>query len=428
MRFLFCALLAFLCPPLRASRRPFSRVVLLPLRASVRACAARPRSPSDRCRTFSAKHRSAAAGVLPADEIAKRPPSPRARRFAPWMLRDFARRIGRAAGEAAALLATLENRGIAMIASHERTRTPLQGTRLSRLAPAALLLAFPLGGCKGILDPHGPIGAAERLILFDSLAVMSVVVVPVIIATFAFAWWFRASNPRAIYRPDWAYSGTIELIVWAIPLLVITFLGGIAWFGSQALDPFARLPSKNPELNVQVVSLDWKWLFIYPNQRLATVERLYVPTGTPVHFTLTSDGVMNSFFVPQLGSQIYTMAEMTSQLSLQADQPGDYMGLSAQFSGQGFSRMTFTVTALPPADFARWVANAKATGPALDIPTYKKLSQPSAPTPMTYGSAPPGLFDSIVEEQLTSPGLVGGPGGQDMSPEQVPATEGKDKT
>src|SRR5579863_10646469 len=194
-------------------------------------------------------------------------------------------------------------------------------------------------GCAGVLDPHGPVGASEKLVLLDSLAIMLVIVVPTILATFAFAWWFRASNKRARYRPSWAFSGTLELIVWAIPALVVIFLGGIAWFGSHALDPYRALPSKQPPLEVEVVSLDWKWLFIYPNDGVATVNQLYIPAGRPVHFRLTSSGVMNSFFVPQLGSQIYTMSGMTSQLSLQADKAGTYRGLSAQFSGAGFSSM-----------------------------------------------------------------------------------------
>src|SRR5580692_2308674 len=137
---------------------------------------------------------------------------------------------------------------------------------------AALLLALPLAGCSGVLDPHGPVGEAERLILFDSLTIMLAIVVPVILATLGFAWWFRASNPRATYLPDWAFSGHLELIVWGIPALVVTFLGGIAWFGSHALDPYQALPSATKPIEVQVVSLDWKWLFIYPNDGIAAVN------------------------------------------------------------------------------------------------------------------------------------------------------------
>jgi cytochrome o ubiquinol oxidase subunit 2 len=195
---------------------------------------------------------------------------------------------------------------------------------------------------------------------------MLAVVVPVILLTLAFAWWFRASNRRATYRPDWEYSGTIELIVWAIPALVILFLGGIAWIGSHDLDPPKPLASETTPLEVEVVSLDWRWLFIYPNEHIATVNHLVVPTGVPVHFRLTSASVMNSFFIPELGSQIYAMSGMTTQLNLQADQAGTYEGLSAQFSGPGFSDMRFTLVADSSEKFARWVAEVRARGAVLD--------------------------------------------------------------
>ena len=149
-------------------------------------------------------------------------------------------------------------------------------------AAAAFALTAPVSGCMGVLDPQGPVGAAERLILFDSLTIMLAIVVPVILATFGFAWWFRASNARAVYWPDWAFSGRLELIVWAIPTLVITFLGGIAWFGSHALDPYKPLGDSAKPLEVEVVSLDWRWLFIYPEQGVAAINQLAIPAGTPV--------------------------------------------------------------------------------------------------------------------------------------------------
>jgi cytochrome o ubiquinol oxidase subunit 2 len=268
------------------------------------------------------------------------------------------------------------------------------------LRPSNVLIstaaASTLCGCGGVLEPRGPVGAAEKLILIDSLAVMLVIVVPVILATIGFAWWFRATNQRAKYLPDWNFSGHLELIVWAVPTLVITFLGGIAWFGSHTLDPYRALPGPKP-IEVQVVSLDWKWLFIYPGEHLATVNQLVVPAGIPLHFQLTSSGVMNSFFVPQLGSQIYTMAGMTSQVNLQADRPGTYHGLSAQFSGEGFADMAFEVRAVSASDYAQWIADTQAAGEALDRDAYKALAQPSKHVaPTTYKSVDPGLFDSIV--------------------------------
>lgn len=273
---------------------------------------------------------------------------------------------------------------------------------------------LPLAGCEGVLDPRGPVGLSERLILLDSLAIMLAIIVPVILATLGFAWWFRAGNEKATYRPEWAFSGTLELIVWSIPALVITFLGGIAWFGSHALDPYRPLRSAAKPVEVEVVSLDWKWLFLYPDEGVATVNELVVPVGSPVHFRLTSSGVMNSFFVPQLGSQIYTMAGMTTQLSLQADQPGETRGLSAQFSGQGFADMRFTVRALPAALYAQWLAKAKSAGPVLDRAAYAALAEPGvAATATSYRSLTPNLFESIVNESEPAPALPEGPGGRD---------------
>jgi cytochrome o ubiquinol oxidase subunit 2 len=290
-------------------------------------------------------------------------------------------------------------------------------TFINRTSIGVLALALPLAGCGGVLDPHGPIGNSERLILIDSVAIMLVIVIPVIVATLGFAWWFRASNERATYLPYWSFSGQLELIVWAIPALVITFLGGIAWFGSHALDPFRPLDSQSPAVEIQVVSLDWKWLFIYPNDGVASVNQLVIPAGTPVHFTLTSTGVMNSFFVPQLGSQIYTMAGMTSQLSLQADEPGDYPGISAQFSGDGFSDMRFVVHAMASDDYARWLASAKDRGAVLDNAAYAALAQQSSNVKATtYHGVDPKLFDAIVNE--TAPDAGGAqeqPGGHSAS-------------
>ena len=281
---------------------------------------------------------------------------------------------------------------------------------------AALTPALLLAGCSGVLDPQGSVGQSERLILINSLVIMLAIIVPVILATVGFAWWFRASNTRAQYLPDWAFSGHLELIVWAIPALVITFLGGIAWFGSHTLDPFKPLPSQAKPLEVEVVSLDWKWLFIYPDDGVAAVNQLVIPVGTPVHFKLTSSGVMNSFFVPQLGSQIYTMAGMTSQLHLEADQAGTYLGLSAQFSGAGFADMRFDVRAVAPDAYARWVADTRsAGGGTLDSAVYAELVKPSQNVrPTTYRAIAPGLFDAIVNQRAADgPASPGGSGGRD---------------
>ena len=256
----------------------------------------------------------------------------------------------------------------------------------------------------GVLDPQGPIAAAERTILLNATVIMLAVVVPVILMTLAFAWWFRAGNKWARRLPEWTYSGPVEVTVWSIPTLVVLFLGGIAWIGSHELDPAKPLASKATPLDVQVVSLDWKWLFIYPAQGVASVNRLVVPAGTPLRLQLTSTSVMNSFFVPQLGSQIYTMPGMTTTLHLQADRPGSYAGLSAQFSGGGFSDMRFDAVALPAADFAQWLASARANPRTLDASACAALARPGiAASAATYGHVAPGMFNAILAAAVKPP-------------------------
>ena len=270
-------------------------------------------------------------------------------------------------------------------------------------ALAAILLgAATLGGCtEGVLDPKGPVAAAERQILFNSLGIMLAIVIPTILATLGVAWWFRASNTRARYLPDFEYSGRIEMLVWSIPAMTVLLVGGVAWVGSHDLDPFKPIASATKPINVQVVSLDWKWLFIYPEQGIASVNRLTVPVGTPVSLQLTSSGVMNSFFVPQLAGQIYTMAGMTTRLHLQADHPGTFRGLSAQYSGGGFADMRFAVDAVPAAAFAQWVDAARRDGPVLDAQAYAALAAPSsAVAPFSYRSVTPGLFGAILSADV----------------------------
>jgi len=268
------------------------------------------------------------------------------------------------------------------------------------LAPVVVTLT----SCKqGVLDPQGPIGAAERLILLDATAIMLAVVIPVIVSTLVIAWWFRAGNRHARYRPDWEYSGRIEMIVWSIPMLVILFLGGIAWESSHTLDPPKPLASSVAPLEIQVVSLDWQWLFIYPAQGLASVNRIVAPVGTPIHFRLTSATVMNSFFVPQLGSQIYTMPGMTTQLHLQADRQGTYQGISAQFSGEGFSDMNFEFIAVTEDKFDRWVAEAKGQGGELDEAAFVELARPAQATgPSTFAEVSHGLFEHVASGHISA--------------------------
>jgi cytochrome o ubiquinol oxidase subunit 2 len=266
------------------------------------------------------------------------------------------------------------------------------------VAGAALLVA----GCgTALMSPAGPIARAERTIFLDSLGIMLIIVVPTIAATLWVAWRFRAGNDRNQYLATWAYSGRLELIVWSIPVLVVLFLGGIAWLGSHDLDPARPLASQTPPLDIQVVSLDWKWLFIYPAQGVASVNRIVAPAGVPLHFDITSASVMNVFFVPRLGSEIYSMYGMTTQLNLMADAPGRYPGLSAHFSGDGFAGMSFDVQAVTAAQFASWVAGLRAGGPDLDEGSYRALmAQSQNVAPYTYRSVSDNLFHDIVMKRL----------------------------
>jgi cytochrome o ubiquinol oxidase subunit II len=269
---------------------------------------------------------------------------------------------------------------------------------ISLVLGAALL---PLAGCSGILAPAGPVGRQELQLLLDALAIMLAIGVPVMVATLAFAWWFRASNKRARYLPTWAYSGRIELIIWSIPALVVFFLGGLAWTSSHDLDPAVPLPSKSKALEVDVVSLDWKWLFIYPEQGVASINQLVAPAGVPLNLHLTSATVLTVFFVPRLGSEIYTMNGMLSRLYLQADEPGTYPGLAAHFSGDGFSDMAFEVRAVTPAEFTQWATDTHATGPSLDESAYRQLLRQSQNVkPYTYRNVQAGLFEAILMQKL----------------------------
>jgi cytochrome o ubiquinol oxidase subunit 2 len=256
----------------------------------------------------------------------------------------------------------------------------------------------------GVLDPQGPIAAQELLLLINSTAIMLVVVVPVILATFAFAWWYRASNPHASRSLNEAYEGRLEFVLWSIPALIVILLGGVIWIGSHELDPRARVPANADPLRVDVVALDWKWLFIYPDQGIGAVNQLVIPAGTPVRFRLTSATVMNSFFIPQLGSQIYTMGGMTTHLNLLADKPGEYPGFSANFSGDGFAEMRFVARAVPAGDFNSWVTQVRGAGSALDDAGYAALAKPSkAVPPATYRSVEPNMFERIIDQTTAGP-------------------------
>ena len=270
--------------------------------------------------------------------------------------------------------------------------------------PRLLVLPVLLSLCAchtAVLSPAGPVSEGERVILLDSVAIMLCIVVPTIVTTLAVAFWFRASNRRAKYLPQWAYSGRIELIVWSIPALVIFFLGGIAWISAHLLDPAEPLKSEAKPLEIEVISLDWKWLFIYPRQGVASINRIVAPAGVPLSLRITSASVFNVFFVPQLGSEIYAMYGMTTRLNLEADRPGDYFGLSAHFSGDGFPGMAFDVRAVSSQEFTDWIAATRRRGPVLDDGAYRGLlKQTQDVAPYTYRAVRAGLFEDVVEKRL----------------------------
>jgi len=252
-----------------------------------------------------------------------------------------------------------------------------------------------------LLDPQGPIAAANKTILIDSIAIMLAIVVPTIVATLAVAYWFRQSNSRARYLPEFAYSGRIELVVWSIPTLTIILLGGVAWIGSHQLDPAVPVAGTGSPVRIQVVSLDWKWLFIYPDQRIATVNSLTVPAGAELNIQLTSSSVMNVFFIPQLGSMIYTMNGMVTKLNLRADNEGKLQGLSAHFSGDGFPDMMFDVNVVSPLAFPDWVASTAKSDAVLNEDSYKKLMQQGIEKGRpTYRLDDPRLFDLIATQHI----------------------------
>jgi cytochrome o ubiquinol oxidase subunit II len=263
---------------------------------------------------------------------------------------------------------------------------------------SGLIGSVCLSGCKlEVLDSKGVIGAAESSLIATATYAMLLVVVPVILLTLFIAWRYRASNTKATYAPKWTHSTAIEVVVWAIPAVIILYLGILTWKTTHELDPYKPLESQVKPINVEVVALDWKWLFIYPDLGVASVNQLAFPVGTPVNFRITSDSVMNSFFIPQLGSQIYAMAGMQTRLHLLADHAGDYAGISANYSGAGFSDMKFRALAMSNTDFDAWVKKVKTAPDALSMDVYAGVARPSEKAPVRYFSTvDPKLFNNIV--------------------------------
>lgn len=269
------------------------------------------------------------------------------------------------------------------------------------LGVVALVLGLAHGHTMAVLSPQGTIAHQERTLIIAALLLSLIVVVPVFIMLFGFAWKYRATNTKAHYKPDVDGNRKLETIWWLVPLALIMVLSVMAWRSSHTLDPFKPIVSNAQPLNVQVVALDWKWLFIYPDQHIASVNELRIPTNRPINFSITADAPMNSFWIPRLGGQVYAMAGMQTQLHLMADHNGTYKGSSANISGRGFAGMRFNAIATSQKDFDAWAMSATNSPNRLSQDAYNTLGLPSENNAVaTYSSASEELFDSIIMKYM----------------------------
>ena len=286
-----------------------------------------------------------------------------------------------------------------------KTRTAVQALRArmlrkSCLAATLATLTSLLAGCSELVlfNPKGPVGELERFIILTAFALMLVVVLPVIAMAIWFTRRYRIGGGKEHeYLPKWSYSRNIELAIWVIPAVIVTALVALIWNSTYRLDPYNPMDSTAKPVIIEAVSLDWKWLFIYPEENIAVVNKLVFPTGVPLAFRLTSDSVMTSFFIPQLGSQIYAMAGMQTKLHLLAHNPGTYFGQNQQFSGTGYAHMTFEAVATSSEEYSAWLDKLRQSPEALDLGRYEKLAQPTSGYPVTYfSSVAPDLFEHII--------------------------------
>ncbi|MES2532736.1 MAG: ubiquinol oxidase subunit II [Pseudomonadota bacterium] len=285
----------------------------------------------------------------------------------------------------------------------------LKSLRGLLMIPAAALLA----GCSGVvMNPSGDIAMQQRDLILISTVLMLLIIIPVIVLTFVFAWRYRKAANNPDYAPDWDHSTQLELVIWAAPLLIIIALGALTWISTHTLDPYRTLdrldaeremPADAKPLVVEVVALDWKWLFFYPEQGIATVNELAAPVDRPITFKITASTVMNSFFIPALAGQIYAMPGMETKLHAVINKPGEFEGFSANYSGAGFSGMRFKFHGLSDGDFDKWVANIKTQGSPLNRDGYLKLEKPSEREPVRrYASVSAGLYDAILNRCVES--------------------------
>lgn len=263
-----------------------------------------------------------------------------------------------------------------------------------------LLLILAQGGQFPLLIPSGSIGIAERDLMVRTVFMMLIVVIPVFILIIFIGWYYRAENTKAKYTPNWENSKMEELIWWSIPFEIILVLSALTWTSTHELDPSKAIKSTQEPLVVQVVALPWKWLFIYPEQRVASVNELAIPVGTPVEFQITADAPMNSFWIPALGGQMYAMTGMTTSLHLMAAKPGEYEGLSANYSGEGFAQMRFIARAMSTVEFDTWVAHAKQSSTMLTEDEYTSLRAPSDTGPVRYYGMVHMTFEDIEAQYM----------------------------
>ncbi|WP_422347775.1 ubiquinol oxidase subunit II [Stenotrophomonas sp. DR009] len=274
------------------------------------------------------------------------------------------------------------------------------------LRPGLLLsLLVMLTGCDAvaILSPKGQIGQDEKTLLITATVLMLLVVIPVIIMTLTFAWKYRASNTKARYEPKWSHSTAIEVVVWSIPCMIVLVLAVLTWRSSHALDPYKPLDSDVKPVTIEAISLDWKWLFIYPEEKVAVVNEIKFPVNTPLNFKITSDSVMNAFFIPHLGSMIYSMAAMETKLHLIANETGEFPGMSSHYSGAGFAKMHFTAYSVTDAEYRQWLDQVRAGEQTLDKASFKALGEARNAEwyPVTYfGKTEEGLFDWVIAKHM----------------------------
>ena len=283
------------------------------------------------------------------------------------------------------------------------SKKPRSLVRAAFSAVTLVMTMLLLSGCGNymVLDPKGPIAEKQLDLIIITVILCSIIIVPVLIITFIIVWRYRATNKKADYKPEWAHSNLLETIWWGIPIVIIIVLAVITVRYTHELEPAKAINSDKEEVTVQVVSLNWKWLFLYPEEGIATVNTLTIPEDRPVRFEITADSPMNSFWIPELGGQIYAMSGMSMALHLQADEPGTYFGTAANFTGEHFENMNFQVNATSDAEYEQWIQEAKNSPNTITDESYEEMSKPTEKEePTLYSSFPEGIYERIVTKYM----------------------------